>query len=59
MFRAVGVPAGRHVVTFRYTPAPLAWGAVASLVTGVLVLLAAGAGLVIDAHRGRRTWCAG
>jgi uncharacterized membrane protein YfhO len=45
MFRAVAVPAGRHVVVFRYEPRPLQWGAAASLATGVLVLLAAGAGL--------------
>ena len=47
MFRAVAVPAGRHVVAFRYTPAPLAWGATVTLATGLAVLLlaVAGAGL--------------
>ena len=45
MFRAVAVPAGRHVVAFRYTPAPLAWGATVTLATGVALLLVAGAGL--------------
>ena len=39
MFRAVAVPAGRHVVAFRYTPAPLAWGATVTLATGLAVLL--------------------
>jgi hypothetical protein len=57
MFRAVAVPAGRHVVAFRYTPAPLAWGATVTLATGVIVLLVAGAGLAgaVRAGRPRRT----
>ena len=52
--KAFAVPAGGHTVAFRYVPAPLAWGAAATLVTGLVVLLLAGAG-VVTALRGRRT----
>jgi hypothetical protein len=45
-FRGVGVPAGRHTVTFTYAPAGLAAGAVGSTAGGALVLLGAAASLV-------------
>jgi hypothetical protein len=50
-FRAVPVPAGRHVVVFRYRSATLAWGSRLSLAG--LALVAAGllAGLVRDRRR--------
>jgi hypothetical protein len=41
LFRAVAVPAGAHVVEFRYEPEPLRRGAAISLATGVAVLIAA------------------
>jgi len=39
MFRAVGVPAGHHIVEMRYQPLPLQRGAVITLLTGAGLLL--------------------
>ena len=49
-FRAVGVPAGEHVVEFRYEPASVRYGALLSL-AGAIVLLA----LIATVRRGART----
>jgi hypothetical protein len=52
-FRAVAVPAGRHLVEFRYQPVPLQRGAVVTLLTGLLVLAVSVLGAV-QAARSRR-----
>ena len=44
MFRAVAVPPGQHVVTFRYEPPALERGAAISLLTGLGILVIAGTG---------------
>ncbi len=41
-FRAVQVPAGRHVVRFKYSPDPVKYGAYLSFVSGMVLLLALG-----------------
>ena len=48
LFRAVALPAGEHVVEFRYQPASLRWGAIISL--AALAVLVAGLGICC-AHR--------
>jgi hypothetical protein len=55
MFRAVAVPAGEHMVEFRYEPQPLQIGAAATLATGMLLLAVTLGALAADLGRRCRT----
>jgi hypothetical protein len=52
-FRAVAVPPGEHVVTFRFDPVALRGGAIVSLAVLGLLLAVIGAGIVSDRRRAR------
>ena len=50
-FRAVAVPSGSHLVSFRYRPASVAAGAAITVGTALVMVVAAG---LMVLHRRRR-----